>query len=137
MTGLRNRTGYGRTRCPKNLVGAHGTEVADGAGRGTGNPVGATDGLGTENQRFLHMILDTSGFDEDITVTVYGYNYAFGVWMPLAETGVAGTAITISADYTVAHKTVDIAGTDRVYFKLSGDTPMDTNNEFFAACSTF
>jgi activator of 2-hydroxyglutaryl-CoA dehydratase len=82
------------------------------------------------------MFLDTSiQGSENRTVTVYGYNHAFGVWMPLAETGVAGTAITVIANDTQTHKIVDIAGTDRVYFRIN--TGLHANNKFFAACSSF
>ncbi len=124
---------WGRTRCPKNVTGTHGDEAVT----ATGAPSGATAGYATENQRFLHMFLDTS-IDTNqnaLTVTVYGYNYAFGAWMPLAETGVAGTAITIAATDAQAHKIVDIAGTDRVYFKVN--EALLATNKFFAACSSF
>ena len=126
-----NRIGYGRTRRPKNLGGVDGTEAVT----ATGAASGAEAGYATENQRFLHMFIDTSVQNENRTVTVYGYNYAFGVWTPLAETGVAGTAITIAANNSQAHKIVDIAGVDRVYFKIN--TALHATNIFFAACSTF
>ncbi len=131
-TGRSTWQSHGRTRCPKNVTGTHGDEAVT----ATGVPSGASAGYDTENQRFLHMFLDTSiSGTENRTVTVYGYNHAFGVWMPLTETGVAGTAITVVANNTQTHKIVDIAGTDRVYFRIN--TALHASNKFFAACSSF
>jgi len=122
-------TSWGRTRQPKNLAGAHGNEVAT----STSSPSTVADGYATENQRYLHLLLDTDSSGNDRTVTVYGWYHAFGVWVPLVDT--AGTAVTITADDTQAHKIYEIAGVDRVYFKVN-DT-FATNDEMFAAGSTF
>jgi len=120
---------WGRTRQPKNLAGSHGAEVST----STSDPSVVTDGYATENQRYLHLVLDTSTSTNTRTVTVYGWYHAFGVWIPLVDTG--GTAVTIQAISTKAHKIYEIAGVDRVYFKI--DTALNANDEMFAAGSTF
>jgi len=122
-------TSWGRTRQPKNLAGPHGTEVAT----STSNPSAATDGYATENQRYLHMVLDTATSTDTRTVTVYGYYHSFGVWVPLEDT--SGTAVTIQAVNGQAHKIYEIAGVDRVYFKIN--SALNANDEMFAAGSTF
>ena len=122
-------TSWGRTRQPKNLAGAHGAEVVT----STSDPSVVTDGYATENQRYLHLLLDTDTSGHTRTVTVYGWYHAFGVWVPLEST--AGTAVTISAANAQAHKIYEIAGVDRVYFKI--DSSLDAGDEMFAAGSTF
>ena len=122
-------TSWGRTRQPKNLAGPHGTEVVT----ATGNPSGATAGYATENQRYLHLVLDTTTSTNNRTVTVFGWYHAFGVWVPLVDT--AGTAVTIAANNAQTHKIYEIAGVDRVYFKI--DSSLDADDEMFAAGSTF
>jgi hypothetical protein len=83
----------------------------------------------------------------NLSVTVYGYNHAFGKWAPLntlgVETGVDGTPVVVTvADSTTAEGsqtaanremvTVEIAGVDRVAFV---GTTADVR--CYAACSTF
>lgn len=128
MATYRNNS-WGRTRQPKNLAGSHTAEVVT----STANPTVVTDGYATENQRYLHLVLDTSTSGNTKTVTVYGWYHAFGVWIPLEDT--SGTAVTIGAANTQTHKIYEIAGVDRVYFKI--DTALDANDEMFAAGSTF
>jgi len=120
---------WGRTRQPKNLAGKHGAEVVT----STSNPSAVTDGYATENQRYLHLLLDTDTSGNTRTVTVFGWYHAFGVWVPLEDT--AGTQVTISAANAQAHKIYEIAGVDRVYFKI--DNALAANDEMFAAGSTF
>lgn len=122
-------TSWGRTRQPKNLAGPHTTEVVT----STSNPSVVTDGYATENQRYLHLVLDTSTSTETRTVTVFGWYHAFGVWIPLVDT--SATAVTIQAASSQAHKIYEIAGVDRVYFKIDSDLHAD--DEMFAAGSTF
>ena len=125
-------TSWGRTRGPKNIAGPHGTEAVT----STGNPSAATDGYSTENQKYLHMLLDTSTSGENRTVTVYAYSHAFGRWWIL-DNG-SGSNLTIAANNTTAVRAgtdaVEIKGVDRLFFKVN-DTLAD-NDEFFAACST-
>ena len=126
---LHRYNSWGRTRQPKNLAGKHGAEVVT----STANPSAATDGYATENQRYLHLLLDTTTSTDNRTVTVYGWYHAFGVWVPLVDT--AGTAVTIAASNTTTHKIYEIAGVDRVYFKIN--STLNTDDEMFAAGSTF
>ena len=120
---------WGRTRQPKNLAGSHGVEVAT----STATPSGVTAGYATENQRYLHLLLDTDTSGDTRTVTVFGWYHAFGVWVPLVDT--SGTAVTIAAANAQTHKIYEIAGVDRVYFKI--DSSLNANDEMFAAGSTF
>jgi hypothetical protein len=85
MATFTSHNSWGRTRGPKNVAGAHGTEAAVVA---VGDLVDVTDGYSTENQRYLHvLVIDknaTSG--TSLTVSVFGYNHAFGKWFPLRTT---------------------------------------------------
>ena len=122
---------WGRTRGPKNIAGPPGTEAVT----STSNPSTATDGYSTENQKYLHMLLDTSTSGENRTVTVYAYSHAFGRWWILDD---GGSNLTIAANNTEAVRAgsdaVEIKGVDRLFFKINGALASD--DEFFAACST-
>jgi len=123
---------WGRTRGPKNLARPEaGTQTAT----STSDPSGVTDGYSTENQLFLHMLINTDPSGDNRTVTVYGWNHAFGVWFELTEADSDHTAVTIAANNAQAHKIYNIAGTDRVFFKIN--SALDADDFFFAACSTF
>ena len=129
---FRNSTSWGRTRQPKNLAGAHGTQANLVASTGA-NPTTATDGYATENQRFLHLVyVEDAGATP--TVTVWGYSHAFGTWGKLTDIRGNAVQITAAASSTKA-QVFEISGVDRVYFKSSG-TP-DADDEFYAAGSTF
>lgn len=145
---------WGRTRSPKNITGYAGqaiTALAD-----TSTLVGitaSTAGYATENQRYLHVLIEetNSGSDTDAPVTtVYGYCHAFQRWFELPEsfdpvgTNSAPTAISVdavnSSTQPAAHvpssreyRTYQILGVDRVAF-VNG-TASTVN--IFAACSTF
>ena len=118
-----------------------------------------TSGYRTENARFLHIRLKNGGNNGTKSVTVYGYNYAFGTWhvlqLPLSldkgDSAIAGdgTAAAVSAGtidnafadatFFVANSTsrmltLPINGMDRVYFKASADHADITLG---AAISTF
>lgn len=147
-------TSWGRTRQPKNIAGlVPGATESD-----PSTPVevdvvavstltSSADGYATEGQRFLHVLLIDKNAGSSLTVTVYGYNHAFGKWAPLntlgVETGVDGTPITITVansgtaegSQTAADRemvTWEIAGVDRVAFV---GTTADVR--CYAACSTF
>lgn len=122
---------WGRTRGPKNLARP---EQATEAATSTSAPSGVGDGYATENQMYLHMLLDTTTSTDSRTVTVYGWNHAFGVWFELTEADGDHTAVTIAANSAQVHKIYNIAGTDRVFFKI--DSALNASDEFFAACST-
>jgi hypothetical protein len=134
---FRKHSSYGRTRQPKNLAGPHATTAKTALGNGTDKTVApslATHGLPTQNQRFLHLSLkDNTG---GLTVTLYAYSHAFGTWGEFIPVGGGTTVATIAANTKTVHKVFDISGVDRIGFKLAGVWD-DTNDAFFAACSTF
>jgi len=126
---------WGRTRRPKNVNGATSTaeaipvasepsDMADGT---------ITGAYFTENQRFLHLSLDTDPTGENITITVWGFMHASGRWAPLYDTN--GTAVAIAANDAQKYQVFEIAGTDKVYFQASG--AFGANNFFHAALSSF
>ena len=128
---------YGRTRQPKNMAGGtHGAEIA--ATLPTAAPTLATHGVGTENQRYLHIYLENSETKEK-QVTVWGYIHAFGKWFELKNT--AGSAIQMTLANTVGAKVYqvhEIAGVDRVYFRSThGVNPFVAGDTAMAAGSTF
>jgi hypothetical protein len=147
-------TSWGRTRSPKNLAGTQGGEVTPVESlntlRGVTSAIG-TQGYPTENQRYLHVLVEDSNEDDNETVTVYGYCHAFLRWFPLMTT-IGGTTAAQSgtqeislagedADLTPANQTPDlrtyrvyeIAGVDRVAFYAADASEVN----IFAACSTF
>jgi hypothetical protein len=132
-------TSWGRTRGPKTLVGVQGGEVDVVA---VGSLDSVTDGYSTENQRYLHVMLIDKNVSTALTVTLYGYNHAFGKWAPLNVVGTS-TALTITVadsgtaegSQTAADRelvTFEIVGVDRVAFV---GTTADVR--CYAACSTF
>lgn len=130
---FRNATSWGRTRQPKNLAGAHGTQ----ASAPTAAPSAATDGFKTESQRFLHILLDGTTDNSTLGIVVWAYSHAFGAWGKLTD--VHGNACTISNSAgPQAHRVFEISGVDRVYLQSTGgDAPPAGNDTIFAACSTF
>ena len=132
-------TSWGRTRGPKNLAGTQGSEV-DVVTVASLDAV--TDGYSTENQRYIHIMLVDKNAGGNLTVSVYGYNHAFGKWAPLNAIGTS-TPMTVTAvnsstaegSQTAADRelvTFEIVGVDRVAFV--GDTE---DVRCYAACSTF
>ena len=71
---------WGRTRGPKNVAGPHGTEAAVVT---VSDLVDVTDGYSTENQRYLHVLVIDKHNSTGLTVSIFGYNHAFGKWFPL------------------------------------------------------
>ena len=128
---FRKATSWGRTRQPKNLAGAHGTQTA--APTGT-DPSAATDGYKTENQRFLHVHLKEATA-ANLTVQVWAYSHAFGTWGVLTD--IRGNACELTANNSSETQVFEISGVDRVYFKLTAGTFNAGADELFAACSTF
>ncbi len=133
-------TSWGRTRGPKTLVGVQGAEVDVVV---VSSLDAVTDGYSTENQRYLHVMLVDKNVSTALTVTLYGYNHAFGKWAPLVAIGDASTALAITVgdsgtaegSQTAADRelvTFEIVGVDRVAFV---GTTADVR--CYAACSTF
>tara|TARA_R110000824_G_scaffold105821_3_gene250309 strand:- start:2726 stop:3268 length:543 start_codon:yes stop_codon:yes gene_type:complete len=142
---------WGRTRGPKNLAGPNGTAITVLAD--TDDLLGitaSTAGYNTENQRFLHVLIeDATTSDDPAVVTVFGYCHAFQRWFEIPEVNLSSTNTAASAvsidigniarapalqvpsdrEYRIYH----IVGVDKVSF-VNG-TPAQVN--VFAACSTF
>ena len=99
-----------------------------------------TSGYRTENARFLHLLIKNAAGNAR-TVTVYAYNYAFGVWTPLqipSGAGATSTANYVDAAFIVNANTrmltLPINGVDRVYFQCGAT---DANVTLSAAITTF
>ena len=124
---------YGRTRQPKNMAGGiHEAEIA--ATLPAGAPSLVTDGVSTENQRYLHIYVINSEANTK-QVTVWGYIHAFGAWFELYDT--AGVQVRHSVGSTATiYKVHEIAGVDRVYFRSTG-TAFVLADTAMAAGSTF
>ena len=129
MAEFHTHSSWGRTRGPKNLAGAVGTEAVTATDLHTADP----QGYSTQNQRYLHMLIDTTTTGDDRTATVYGWNHAFGVWFILTDS--SGTNITLRGNNAQVYKLVEIFGVDRVYFRMN--SALHATDEFFAAGSTF
>ena len=130
---------WGRTRRPKNIAGPDGTAITLESAPTTS----ATAGYRTENQRFLHLWVDSTGTTDSLLV--YAFNYATAKWAKLmAPVGVKNGADTtfdlahvpveIEGSTTEQHFIIEIAGADRLAFVRDGTTDTFT---VFAACSTF
>tara|TARA_Y100001963_G_scaffold156153_1_gene249016 strand:+ start:349 stop:795 length:447 start_codon:yes stop_codon:yes gene_type:complete len=140
---------WGRTRSPKNLAGSQaGTVTANSAGDLLGITA-TTAGYATENQRYLHVLLEDANTGTPTAVKVYGYCHAFQRWFHL-DTGFepngangAATQATIDAATDTGgapaastpeereYRVYSILGIDRVAFVGGAHT------NIFAACSTF
>tara|TARA_S200000501_G_scaffold366714_1_gene401979 strand:+ start:159 stop:593 length:435 start_codon:yes stop_codon:yes gene_type:complete len=137
-TGYTRYSSWGRTRQPKNLAGKHATsaKTAIGDGSDKGNlPTLVTHGLKTENQRFLHLTLKDNA--DGLTIKLYAYSHASGLWGEFIPAGGGTTTATIAASGKTIHKVFNISGVDRVGFVITSGTWDDTNDAFFAAGSTF
>ena len=144
-------TSWGRTRTPKGLgddttltnnrTAAQVVPVASGATHdGLDSTVAGENGYSTENQRFLHILIEDDAADE--TLTLHAYNYAFGKWAPLyipVGAGASANATWVLAQWegiaTNKQIVVPIDGVDRIAFIHNGG--VDANFKVFAACSTF
>jgi len=150
---------WGRTRSPKNIAGAPGTAVTltavDGAITAfAGITAAAIGDLGhsTENQRYLHVLVEDEHAGEVVpgAVQVFGYCHAFLRWFQLpqsfdpvgANTKPTAALIPVppdTGDLPVAddpsqrqYRTYHIVGVDRVAF-VSATAGVTV----YAACSTF
>jgi len=143
---------WGRTRGPKNIAGPPGTAVTANSAADLVGVTAATAGdagFNTENQRFLHVLVEDKDTGAPGTCTVFGYCHAFLRWFEIpvvdlysANAGSTAAVIVAPADggnapadqapaereYRVYH----IVGIDRVAFIAS-----NAHINIFAACSTF
>lgn len=129
---FRKQSSWGRTRQPKNIVGDHGTHTGS-DDPPSAPPSSSSDGYFTENQRFLHLLLETVN---DCTITIWAYSHAFGSWGVLSN---ASGAQTIGVSNGKKAQVFEIFGVDKVYFQSTGanDFGDDAADRFYAACSTF
>lgn len=129
---------WGRTRGIKNLAGPHGTFLhGGGATLPTAAPSAATDGYSSENQRFLHLLFKNTENDKNHGITVWGYNYAFGVWSELYDT--SGNQITIAHvnNQVDEYRIYEISGVDRIYVRSTGNQQFHADDVIAAGLSTF
>ena len=147
-------TSWGRTRSPKNLAGSQGGTVTPVESlddlRGITSAIGS-QGYATENQRYLHVLIEDTNEDDSETVTVFGYCHAFQRWFPLM-TRVGGTNAAQSGTEEISivgedsnltpasctpdkrtYRVYEIVGVDRVAFHCADASEIN----LFAACSTF
>ena len=146
---------WGRTRSPKNLAGTQGGTVTPHEALTDLVGITAADvgslGYATENQRYLHLLIEDTDEDDSEAVSVFGYCHAFLRWFPLmstiggttpAQSGTQEISITGETSGTAPAATIptkrtyrvyEIAGVDRVAF-FCGDA---SEINLFAACSTF
>ena len=149
---------WGRTRSPKNIAGPHGTSVTvlPNTNRLTGSAGFDHDALGhsTENQRYLHVLVEETNLGGNSTGTatsIFGFSYAFSRWFEIPESeagGVGQNAENSQASFAppnvatlpAAHlpgshsyRVYNIHGIDRVAFVNASSSTVNV----FAACSTF
>ena len=154
---VHKHTSWGRTRSPKNIAGPPGTEIVALAATTTLLGITAsTVGYATENQRYLHVLVEetASGGDENAdAIVIYGYCHAFQRWFEIPESEAAGHGQnTVSAVASIdppnssttpanhvpaarAYRVYEIHGIDRVAFVGSSESAVEVN--IFAAGSTF
>lgn len=118
-SGFHRYSSFGRHRGIRNVAGAFGTMLHDASTTlPTAAPSAATDGYRTENERFLHIYVKNSENDENHTLTVWGFNYASGVWAELYD--VSGNQVELTFNQAKDnHIIFEIAGVDRLYFQGS------------------
>ena len=125
---------WGRTRQPKNIAGAHGTEIEVLDHDDEPDGITATDGGGgyaTENQRYLHVTVEPSDDGApDRDIEIWMYSHATAEWSIF--TTINCDAITQRTTYVI-----EIYGVDRVAFVRDAGAWGDEPDAFYAACSTF
>jgi len=138
----RKQTSWGRTRQAKNPQG-QGKDVnsnrPNNAFSGTAVPTLETQGYATEGQRYLHFYYKRT-INALLTVTLYGYSYAFGEWYIIgAGTGYLGSADGTGGGVGLSHlhgaTSINISGTDRVYCQVSAEP--HNNDDLMIAFNTF
>jgi len=125
-------TSWGRTRCPKNIAGPHGTAIAVIAHDAVPSGITATDGSGgyvTENQRYLHITVDPDGAPGQ-DIEIWAYHHATAIWSYF--TIINCDAVTVPTTYII-----EIYGIDRVAFVRDAGAWGNTPDAVYASCSTF
>tara|TARA_Y100001963_G_C6573198_1_gene349859 strand:- start:151 stop:624 length:474 start_codon:yes stop_codon:yes gene_type:complete len=155
---IHNYNSWGRTRQPKNLTGKNGEPVTLLANTNTlkasydtsGGSPGKykTQGYSTENQRYLHVLVEDADQAAPAAVTIFGYCHAFEQWFEIPDSNLySGNSAPTAASVAVNDSTrsIDdqfpsdkefriyhIVGIDRVAF-----VGVDANVNVYAAGSTF
>lgn len=139
MSDFHTYSSWGRTRQPKNIKGAHKRLLNDADNSLPKNtaPTLETDGYATENQRFLHLLLENELNVQSHALTIWGFSYAAGKWGKLYD--VSGTQIEFEHINQAIHKyyIFEIAGVDRLYFEDTGNADFHDDDYIAAALSTF
>lgn len=154
--GIHIHQNFGKTRGPKsplqytqNLVGNTNYIIPSSAS----NELGANGwdianeskdkGLSTENQRHMHLLLDSStsaSGNKNVRIAVLGYISAFGIWSELLNhDGVELPGVqTALQDGTAEYYVFDILGVDRVLFFPTNNNADDISDwQLRAAFSSF
>ena len=76
---------WGRTRSPKNIAGPVGSKVTLSSAADLLGITATTTGYATENQRYLHVLLEDNNGGAPGTISVYGYCHAFQRWFELPQ----------------------------------------------------
>ena len=145
---------WGRTRSPKGLDPDAGRGIPVMVLANTTALLGTaatTAGYNTENQRYLHVLVEDMNTTAPAVTKIFGYCHAFQRWFEIPETEAGGEGQnTANAASSIAiadsgrapaaqvpsdreYRRYDIAGIDKVAF-VNAD-PSEVN--VFAACSTF
>jgi hypothetical protein len=146
---------WGRTRSPKSLNPGAGRAIAVEVLANTTRLLGTaatTAGYDTENQRYLHVLIeDATTSDDPAVTTIYGYCHAFQRWFEIPQSfdpvgtnaaptaasidiaNISGRAPAAQVPSDREYRTYQIIGIDKVAF-VNAD-PSHVN--VFAACSTF
>ena len=146
---------WGRTRSPKNITGTVGAKVQVAENTNnmlSGAAIYKTFGYATENQRYLHVLVeDLTTSDDPAAVTIFGYCHAFENWFEIPETETGGegqntanAAASIDIDNKSSlpaaqvpsdreYRVYEILGIDRVAFVCANQDQLSV----WAACSTF
>ena len=95
---IHKHNSWGRTRSPKNIAGPHGTEIVALVNTTPLKGItGSTEGYSTENQRYLHVLIEESTLP--------------AVHVPAAR----------------AYRVYEIHGIDRVAFVGTSDSAVEVN----------
>jgi hypothetical protein len=148
-------TSWGRTRRPKDMSEAvpstYQGEDSDGRtfvnyvtdvthfSNNLSETTAGRNGYSTENQRYLHLFIKHNTNDGSArSVTVYGFNYAFGEWAPLyLPLGNGDEAVALVETATTGASRLyifDVSGVDRVGFYAA---PSDAPDRIRAGMTSF
>lgn len=140
MSDFHTYSSWGRTRQPKNIAGAHKSVMhGNGITLPTAVPTLATDGHKTENQRFIHILVENTDNTKNHQLTLWGFSYASGKWGKIYDTSGSQIQIDHLNQALNRHYIFEIAGVDRVYLQDSGvlGQQLHADDQVYAATSTF